>query len=199
MSLPAMPTREEIHVKAEKMYLEDRTRAGLAPITPTRTELSEGNYIVKAQRELMSGYRGTLETALSGYLEEVEKIREELEIKPELEVEKVKPAEPILVPDPFSRWSQLHEELVIGETPIDIRSWIDKRIAIPKVLTLTEEDKIKKASVYVKNGLTIHWKEDIHEPVWEVIADLLGTTAERLSDSSTKSTDSGRDKTLSFD
>jgi len=48
-----LPSREEIESKAHAIRFEEDVRRGLPVITSERSELSEGGYIRRAQRELM--------------------------------------------------------------------------------------------------------------------------------------------------
>ena len=79
--LPHFPTKEEILARATKIFMEERAKLGLPPLTPEPEELREGSYWERARSELMSGVRTELEKYLS-YLEtEADKIREELGIE----------------------------------------------------------------------------------------------------------------------
>jgi hypothetical protein len=82
---PRMPSKEEIEQKALEIYYRDHPEAIEHKLTPdVEKELRppEGYYYLRAQRELMSSYRGDMEQALRIYEEEVQKLRETLGIKP---------------------------------------------------------------------------------------------------------------------
>lgn len=49
----SLPSKEEIHEKAEKLYIEEAVKKGLPPITPEESELKEGSYWERAKQQLM--------------------------------------------------------------------------------------------------------------------------------------------------
>ena len=87
--LPHLPSKDEILARAIQLFMEEKARLGLPPITPEEDELKEGSYWTRARNELMSGVRTQLEGYLA-YLEgEASKIREELGIEEIIPEEKI--------------------------------------------------------------------------------------------------------------
>jgi len=87
--LPRMPTKDEILARATELFMQERARVGLPPLTPEESELKEGSYFDRARNELMSGVRSQLEGYLA-YLEgEAAKVREELGIVEVIPEEKI--------------------------------------------------------------------------------------------------------------
>ena len=78
---PHFPTKEEILARATEMFMEERAKLGLPPLTPEPEELREGSYWDRARTELMSGIRSELEKYLSALESEADKAREELGIE----------------------------------------------------------------------------------------------------------------------
>ena len=72
-----MPTKEEIRQKALELYYAEHPEA--VGITPEDSELREGSYFLKAQRELMAGVRDEILKALQAYRDEMDRLIQTLE------------------------------------------------------------------------------------------------------------------------
>lgn len=78
------PTRDEIRAEALKNFMEESYRAGLKDIpTPEDDELKEGNYWLRAQRDLMTSPEAKATDELIEYLEYSASELEEVVVKSE--------------------------------------------------------------------------------------------------------------------
>jgi len=73
-------------------------------------------------------------------------------------------------------------ETVGSKTALPTMSWVAPILAPENELTEVQEDSVKRTSIYVKGGLTIHFNEVAHNDIHVAIAKQFGVSPESLYD-----------------
>jgi alpha-galactosidase/6-phospho-beta-glucosidase family protein len=89
----SLPSKEEIEEAARKLFMEERAKKGLPPVTPTEQELKEGSYWERARKALMLSKEAEELSKQRKYIEELAATLG-LRVIPEEQLEKMlKPTE----------------------------------------------------------------------------------------------------------
>ena len=98
----------------------------------------------------------------------------------------------------MARWT-IFEDGAGEKTGLPTLSWVAPILGPGDELSGTQEDDVKRTSIYVKGGLTVHYKEAIHEKLHAIVAKQFGAKPETFFDSSLPSPLEGYDGYYTFD